>query len=172
MHKQNLILLRGKPGVGKSTIAAALASRLSIMHLNKDDINDIAFSAFGYNQQTSEVVYRTLAYVAGQTVLAGQSLIVDCSLHTQYSYQLFVEVSKKYDVPLKVFEIYLSSEQQWDERLRGRAPGLPEHRIKSAKEFFGRQIIFEDYEIKDKVMVDAKDSVEDSVSVIVNNLLN
>ena len=80
----NLIVISGDLAAGKSTLAASLSAELSLVHLTKDSLKEIACDAIGYstreeNRQLSVAATDSMIYFFNQCALVNQSLILEAN---------------------------------------------------------------------------------------------
>jgi predicted kinase len=77
-----LVLLKGQPGCGKSTLATALAAKLRWPLIDKDDARSpcqhlvAAHPTLDFNQLAYDVMWR----VCERQLCCGLSIVVDCPL--------------------------------------------------------------------------------------------
>lgn len=73
-----LIVISGLPGVGKTTLAAALARRIGASHLSVDSVEDALLGAgFAPGWATGVAAYEAVRAAAEQNLLLGHSVVVD-----------------------------------------------------------------------------------------------
>lgn len=75
-----LLMLKGHPGCGKSTLAAALARRLAWPLIDKDDAKDCLSALPCDPAALNAVSYAIMFSVAATQLRCGNSVIVDCPL--------------------------------------------------------------------------------------------
>lgn len=125
--KPSLILLKGHPATGKSTLARALARRLHWPLIDKDDVKDFIAELPGGNGLAYEVAWR----VVSTQLSLGISVIVDTPLSYPMSYQKGRELVQEYGATLRVVETLLD-EEVWRQRLESRdLPPQSNHKIHS-----------------------------------------
>jgi predicted kinase len=132
-----MILLKGPPGCGKSTIATALARRLGYALIDKDDINDILQKALAPHTPVGGELAGGLAYtlmftLARRLLLSGSCVICDSPLTTKWAYESAREVASKAQARVAIVDCYCSDEQLWRLRIENRGGrDFPPHRIAS-----------------------------------------
>jgi predicted kinase len=161
-----IIIFRGQPGVGKSTIAGALADRLDAVLIAKDNINDIIFAKFGANKSASDLSYDVICYVVGLLHPSDQAIVIDCSLASRASYQQFVELAVRLNTELRVVHVTLDNPEEIERRLASRT-GLPDHRVKSPNDIHKLQLSYDDFSIDGEIKIDGSNEV----AKIVNEIL-
>ncbi len=167
---KDLILLKGKPGVGKSTIASLLAKKINCPVLHKDDLNDLVFSFFGANSKTSGLVYEIIGYfVKNLSTIVERSIVVDCSLSTKKNYLLFKKLSHKINFKLTVIEVVMPNKKELEKRLNQRV-GLPKHRIKSIKDIGKQGLFYEEYPIENLIKVKNNKEIASTVNELLEKL--
>lgn len=122
-----LIVFKGHPGVGKSTVARAVAQRLGVPLIDKDDIKDILddgrFDAGGPS-------YNVMFNVARRQLLNGLNVICDSPLSQLLSYTSAQRVAREANARLVVVECMCSAPEEWRRRVDQRgALNLPAHHI-------------------------------------------
>jgi predicted kinase len=122
-----LILLKGHPATGKSTLARSLAQRLRWPLIDKDDVKDFIAALPGGNPLSYEVAWRIV-----ETQLSlGVSAIVDTPLSYPISYETGRALAEEYGARLLVVETMID-EQIWRQRLESRdLPAESSHKIHS-----------------------------------------
>lgn len=73
-----LVVLSGLPGVGKTTVARAVARRLRATHLSVDSVEDALLAAgLDAGWTTGVAAYAAVAAAATQNLLLGATVVVD-----------------------------------------------------------------------------------------------
>lgn len=117
-----LILLKGQPGSGKSTIGRAMAQHYRCPVIDKDDARNAFSSSF---QQHPTINWNELSYDVMQNYVdtqlgLGLSVIVDCPLARLEVYQRFGPLADKYKTSKVLIECEPSDEDIWRARLEAR----------------------------------------------------
>jgi predicted kinase len=125
--KPCLILLKGHPATGKSTLARAMAGRLRWPLIDKDDVKDFIADLPGGNGLAYEVAWR----VVSTQLSLGVSVIVDTPLSDPISYETGCNLAAYHGAHLLVVETMLD-EESWRQRLEHRVlPAQSNHKIHS-----------------------------------------
>jgi len=166
-----LIVFKGKPGVGKSTIASAFAQKINCPVIHKDDINDIIFAKFGANKESSELSYNIILYFVANLLKTNKfnQIIVDCSLAKKESYQLFQDFTNSQKIILKVIEVYLEDNQKLITRLSQRN-NLPDHRIKKPEDIIKQGLSYDNYQVRNVIKIDSAKPLTEIINKIVDHL--
>ncbi len=94
-----LLLLKGQPGSGKSTLGRALAQRLHWALVDKDDARD-AFQHLAESEAQRSINWNSLSYdvmfnVARTQLACGVSVIIDCPLARLELYNRAAELAQQ-----------------------------------------------------------------------------
>lgn len=124
MSRPALLLLKGHPATGKSTLAHALARTLQWPLLDKDDIKDHLYTLPAGN----EAAYAILWQVAARQLQLGLNVIVDSPLSYAGGYRTGCDLARRFGAKLLVVETTLP-EAEWRARLDARPPTASAHKI-------------------------------------------
>ncbi len=123
MPRQILLLMKGHPATGKSTLARALAQRLGWPLLVKDDFKDRVLDCPDANGRA----YRLLWHVAATQLQVGLSLVADSPLSYPEQFAQAQALAHHHGAELRVVETRLA-ESLWRARLEARPAS--DHRIR------------------------------------------
>jgi predicted kinase len=122
-HRQTLLLLKGHPATGKSTLATALARYLAWPLIDKDDIKDHLYPL----PNSGHLSYEVLWQIVRRQLEIGLSVIVDSTLSYPQSYATGQQLATTYHARLLVVETKLA-EASWKARLEQRLDEVQTHR--------------------------------------------
>lgn len=122
---QQLVVMKGHPATGKSTLARALARRFGWPLIDKDDVKDHTLGLPGGN----ELAYRILWQVVATQLALGLNVIVDSPLAYPVGYATAQALATNVDARLLVVETRLD-EAEWRRRLDARSPDESTHKIR------------------------------------------
>lgn len=80
---QRLVAVAGLPGVGKTTVSAAVAERLGATRLRSDVLRKELFPDPSYAAAETETVYETLRERAAMHLAEGESVVLDATFREQ-----------------------------------------------------------------------------------------
>ncbi|MCS6825535.1 MAG: ATP-binding protein [Caldilinea sp.] len=119
-----LIAMKGHPATGKSAVAEALARRLRIPLIDKDDVKDHILDLSDANERAYRIMWR----IAEMQLSLGLSVIAVSPLSYPDGYKRALEIATQQGARLLVVETVLD-EAEWRRRLDARQPGHSTHKI-------------------------------------------
>jgi predicted kinase len=134
-----LIIVCGLPGSGKTTLAAALASKLNIVCLHKDSIKENLYDILGLSTlEDSKRIgiqsIRLLLALAEEQIANKTDVIIEAPFNYAADYPLFVEWVEKYHVSLYVVICRISAEER-----KTRSVNRPRHASHHATERYANE---------------------------------
>jgi predicted kinase len=120
-----LIAMKGHPATGKSVVAHALAQRLRIPLIDKDDIKDVVLGL----PDANGLAYTAMWQIAGTQLALGLSVVADSPLSYPIGYGRACEIAAKHAARLLVVETVLP-EAEWRRRLDARDPADSTHKLR------------------------------------------
>jgi predicted kinase len=169
-HRQTLLLLKGHPATGKSTLAVALARRLAWPLIDKDAIKDHTYQL----PQGNVLAYEIMWQVVRHQLMIGLSVVVDSPLSYPIAYATGQELTREYNARLLVVETSLAQEV-WQRRLDQRLQQPPTHRVSG---WDNMQQLLVDYagswsyaiDPNEHLLVDSAQPVEQMVQTVIHHL--
>jgi predicted kinase len=115
-----LAVFAGLPGVGKSTLAARVASALPATALAVDTV-DHALERYQVTEpRPGLAAYGVVAALAEDQLRIGHSVIVDAVNPVRAARQLWVDLAERTGVPLRVVEVMCGDEAEHRRRVEAR----------------------------------------------------
>ena len=125
-HNQTLILFKGHPATGKSTLADALARQLGWPLIDKDDIKDHLYAL----PNGGHLAYEVMWQIVRHQLTLGLSVLVDSPLSYPTTYAAGQELAETFGTRLLVVETALTDDL-WRARLNQRTQEVQTHRTSS-----------------------------------------
>ena len=126
---QKVILVCGLPGSGKSTVAEAIAQKLSIPILSADPIeSSIVKSGIARSFETGLAAYFVAEALAAEQLKVGMSVIIDAVNPVKEAREMWRNLATKFGAQRIVIECLLDShlhKTRIESRIRN-MPGMPE----------------------------------------------
>jgi predicted kinase len=169
-HKQTLLLFKGHPATGKSTLANALARRLAWPLIDKDDIKDQLYPLPNSGYLSYEVMWQLVRH----QLEIGLNVLVDSTLSYQSTYATGLEFATEFSARLLVVETCLSDDV-WKSRLDQRMHEPVTHRTSGWE---AMQRLLNDYQDswryaiapEHHLVVDTGQPTEHSVQIVLDRL--
>lgn len=130
------MVFAGAPGVGKSTLARALARELRAAYLDKDTIKDAALAlgrelkVENLSQFAGALSYSLLIPLARDNLTVGTDVIIDSPAGYRSFQDAIEQLFRSIKVDFRLVECITTDEGLLRERIERRAPDLPEHRVR------------------------------------------
>lgn len=123
-NRSVLLLLKGHPGTGKSTLGCRLAHRLGWPLIDKDDAKN-ALQSVAVKTTDKEINWNSLSYdimwcYVETQLKCGLSCIVDCPLARKQLWDQANSLANKYSTKVVIVECFASNESIWADRLHAR----------------------------------------------------
>ncbi len=122
-HRPSLLLFKGHPATGKSTLANALARRLGWPLIDKDDIKDHIYAL----PQGGHLAYVIMWQIVRHQLEVGLSVIVDSPLSYPSAYVAGSDLAHEFGARLVVVETR-TADEVWRARLDHRLQEAQTHR--------------------------------------------
>lgn len=170
-----LIVFAGAPGVGKSTLARAVARELSAAYLDKDTIKDAALALSremkleNMNQYAGALSYTLLIPLARDNLTVGTPVIIDSPAGYRAFQDAVEDLVRSVRVNFKLVECITTDEGLLRERIERRAPDLPEHRVRDSDAYQQARERMERLS-GPRLVVDTAETVSTNLRKIINAL--
>ncbi len=116
-----IILFRGRPGTGKTTLTHALGGRTHFPILRKDDIHDPVSMFIPEHVNRSKASYAVLYRILESNIHTDVTFILDFSFQTKGDFSVINDWCKERGVTLKSVLVTCTDEELWAERFNKRA---------------------------------------------------
>lgn len=176
MAEPFLVVFAGAPGVGKSTLARAVARELSAAYLDKDTIKDATLS-LGREMQVDNIgpfagalSYTLLVPLARDNLTVGTHVVIDSPAGYRAFQDAVEELVRRVRVKFKLVECITTDESLLRERIERRAPDLPDHRVRDWDAYQQARARMERLS-GPRVVVDTAETVQTNLKKIMNALV-
>lgn len=163
-----LVVMRGYPGTGKSTIARAISTALHAPLIDRDILRQKAVDIFGNVPHVGRFSYELMFALAEEQLSLGLSVVVDTPLTYRTTYEQAKELAQSFHVPMLVVHCQCPPEVQ-KIRLEGRVGKVSEFQITSWKEWMQWKPRFEDFD-DDGCIVDTSNPLDDSLAKVMRTI--
>lgn len=120
-QETTVILFRGRPGVGKTTLTTMLSKRLHSFVLRKDDIYDVTSKYVDDNTVRNKISYNALYKTIESNSVSGATIILDYPFQINENVEAFQTWCKARGVKLILILVICSDRALWKERFNARA---------------------------------------------------
>lgn len=163
-----LVVMRGYPGTGKSTIARAISTALHAPLIDRDILRQKAVDIFGNVPHVGRFSYELMFALAEEQLSLGLSVVVDTPLTYRTTYEQAKELAQSFHVPMVVVHCQCPPEVQ-KIRLEGRVGKVSEFQITSWKEWMQWKPRFEDFD-DDGCIVDTSNPLDESLAKVMRTI--
>ncbi len=131
-----LVVFAGAPGVGKSTLARAVARELRAAYLDKDTIKDAALALAremkleNLGQFAGALSYTLLVPLARDNLTVGTHVVIDSPAGYRSFQDAIEQLVRSVRVDFKLVECINTDEPLLRERIERRGADLPDHRVR------------------------------------------
>ncbi len=115
-----IILFRGRPGVGKTTLSSVISKRHNIPVLRKDDIYHVSAKQIETHENRNDISYETIYKILEANVETDCTFILDCPFQYPGDLELIKTWSTTYNVRLLSILVTCSDEVEWAKRIAER----------------------------------------------------
>lgn len=120
-----LIVISGLPGIGKTTLASALARRMRATHLSVDTVEEALLGAgFEPGWATGVAAYEAVRVAAEQNLSLGHTVVVDAVNDTDAARQTWRDAATATRNVLRFVLLLPPPPEEHQRRLRGRKRAL------------------------------------------------
>ncbi|WIM98039.1 ATP-binding protein [Actinoplanes oblitus] len=163
-----LAVFAGLPGVGKSTLAAAVATELPAAVLAVDTV-DFALQRYAVHEsRPGYAAYGVVAALAEEQLRIGHHVIIDAVSPVKAARDLWVDLAERMAVPLRVVEVLCGDDAEHRRRVESRYAARDHDGVPDWVRVLERQSEYEPY-LGPRLVVDthlAKDPVPQVVSYL------
>ena len=163
-----LILMRGYPGTGKSTVARAIATRLRAPLIDRDILRQKAVDIFGELPQVGHFSYELMFALAAEQLSLGLSVVVDTPLTYRTTYEQARELAGSFSTPMLVVHCQCPPEVQ-KRRLEGRKGQVSTFQITSWEEWLRWKPRFEEFD-DEGCIIDTSNPLDDSLAKVMRSI--
>ena len=122
-----VVMFKGFPGSGKSTLSRALSRQLHWPLIDKDDVKDM-FSE--HVPDAGALAYDVMLNVVRRQLLQGLDVVCDSPMTHRITYERVQHIVKETHAHLAIVECFCSDEHLWSQRVNARKTyGLPAHHV-------------------------------------------
>jgi adenylate kinase family enzyme len=162
-----IILFRGRPGVGKTTLSSVISKRHHFPVLRKDDIYHVSAKQVDTHENRNDISYETIYKILEANVETDCTFILDCPFQYPGDLELIRTWCDTFKVQLRSILVTCSDEIMWAERIaqRDERPYNIHHftDFERLKEFYGTMHLTPE---PDELLVDTVHPIEASIKKI------
>jgi hypothetical protein len=163
-----IILFRGRPGTGKTTLSTAFGYRENLPVLRKDDFYDAVSEFIAEHDARNRMSYRALYNVLASNSKTDSTFILDYPFQHAGDLGIVRKWSAEHGVMLKSILVTCSDEKLWARRLEARAKNPTPNQIitdfHSLRKLYGAMQITPE---EDELSVDTVESIENILPKVV-----
>jgi len=131
-----IILFRGRPGTGKTTLSNAFAKQIHFPVLRKDDMYDVTSEFVNEHGIRNKISYQTLYKILESNIENNSTFIFDYPFQHPGDLEILRNWCANNGVTLKSILVTCSNEEVWAQRFKERAKNpAPNQLITNFEEF-------------------------------------
>jgi len=165
---RTLIVMRGYPGTGKSTIARAIARTLRAPLIDRDIIREMGVDILGDVPEIGRFAYELMFALSREQLKLGLSVVIDTPLTYRTTYEQAGNLAQAFHIPMLVVHCQCPPDLQ-KRRLEGRKGAVSEFQITTWEEWEQWKSRFEEYE-DEGCIIDTSNPVQDSLTRILHRI--
>ncbi|PWK79679.1 putative kinase [Mucilaginibacter oryzae] len=166
-----LILFRGRPGTGKTTMSNLLSSKMEVPIIRKDDIYDQLVSLSSNHDLRNKATFDIIYSIIASNIHSSSTLIVDCPFQFEEDITSFRVWCRDRQVRLKTILVTCSDEHIWSERFKERAKNpAPNQLITDFEVFKKRYKIMQLQPDEDELLIDTIGPQDQNIKAVLDFL--
>ena len=162
-----VILFRGRPGVGKTTLSSIISKRHNIPVLRKDDIYHVSAKQIETHESRNDISYETIYKILEANAETKCTFILDCPFQYPGDLELIRVWCDTYKATLHSILVTCSDEMVWAKRIseRDERPFNIHHftDFERLRAFYGTVQLTPEV---DELLIDTVHPIEDSIRKI------
>lgn len=163
-----LIVMRGYPGTGKSTIARAIASAIHAPLIDRDILRQVGVDILGNLPEIGRFSYELMFALTREQLALGLSVVVDTPLTYRTTYEQARELAQSFQVPMLVVHCQCPPEVQ-KRRLEGRKGQVSSFQITSWDEWLRWKPRFEEFD-DEGCVIDTSNPLDQSLAKVLASI--
>ena len=134
-----LVVVGGSPGVGKTTVARAVAGRLPAAHLRIDTF-EVALARLGLVGEVGAEGYELARAAADTCLTAGTDVVVDAVFDVAAARRPFRELGARHGVPVHWMRLICTDRAEHERGVTGRGGRLAGHTVPTWPDVRARRV--------------------------------